>query len=99
MSHFRSESICSATFAFAGLLAGLVVRLDERRDQHVERRQVAVERGVDERAEREILLVLQHADGVDAARVLTAALHVRRIILASSGYCGPAAEYGQLFVL
>ena len=54
--------------------------LDQRGHGLLEPRQVAVEGRGDQRVEREILLVLQHANRVQAARRFAAALHVGGIV-------------------
>ena len=83
-SHLRSRSICGASLAFRGsACGGLVPGLDERGDGLFEPRQVAIVGGGDQGIEREILFVLEDADGVEAARGFAAVFDIGGVVLAS----------------
>ena len=76
-SHPRKDSICSAVFAFSGFDGGVRVPcLDQRGHRLLEPGEIAVVRRGDQRVDREILLVLQNADRVQAARGFAALLDV-----------------------
>ena len=66
-------------------LQGIIARrsvpgFDQRGDRPLKPRQIAVVGGGDERIERKILFVLQHTDGVHAARGFSAGFDIRRKI-------------------